>query len=410
VVNVVAAHDVAVTGVAAPTPVTVGQAQTVTVNVSNQGTLAETFQVSLSDSLGATVGGPQNVMSLAAGGSQALSFAWTPSVAGTHTLTATAATVSGETDTADNSGTAISVVNIVTVRDVAVTGVTAPTPVTVGQAQTVTVNVANQGTFVETFQVSLSDSLGATVGVPQNVTSLAAGGSQALSFAWTPTIAGTHTLTATAATVSGETDTADNVRAATSQAIDGTLSLNIRVSTGNDDAEEALAGTVTLSSSDLELIRSVDGGLVGSAGDQTVGMRFNKVGIPKGATITNAYVQFKVDETSSGATTLAIQGQAADNATTFLTSAFNISSRPRTAAAVSWAPEPWPTIGVIGAAQRTPNLAPIIQEIVNRPGWASGYSIVVIITGTGKRVAVAFNGEAAGAPLLHVEYTLAPAS
>ncbi|PWB78994.1 MAG: hypothetical protein C3F08_07680, partial [Candidatus Methylomirabilota bacterium] len=162
-----AANDVAVTGVTAPTTVTMGTAQTVTVAVANQGTVAETFQVSLADSLGSTVGSPQTVTALAAGATQALSFAWTPTVAGTHTLTATAATVSGETDTVDNVGTAAAVVSVATTHDVAVTGVTAPTPVTMGTAQTVTVAVANQGTVAETFQVSLSDSLGATVGAPQ---------------------------------------------------------------------------------------------------------------------------------------------------------------------------------------------------------------------------------------------------
>jgi uncharacterized protein YjiK len=101
-------------------------------------------------------------------------------------------------------------------HDVAVTGVTAPTPVIVNTAQTVTVNVANQGNETETFTVTLADSLAATVGGPQTVTNLAGGGTQTLTFAWTPTAIGTHTLTATASTVTGETDTADNVRTATS--------------------------------------------------------------------------------------------------------------------------------------------------------------------------------------------------
>ena len=400
--TVVSTHDVAVTSVTAPTSVTLGQAQTVTVSLSNQGTFPETFLLSLSDSLGATIGAPQTVTGLAAGGSQALSFAWTPTVTGTHTLTATAATVTGETDTADNVGTATSQVSSVPVHDVAVTGVTAPTPVTLGQAQTVTVTLANQGTSAETFQVSLSDSLGATIGAPQTVTGLAAGGSQALSFAWTPTMTGTHTLTATAATVVGETDTADNVWTTTVETINNSIpSLDIRVTASSDDAEEALAGSVDRGSSDLELVED--------ATIQTVGLRFNNVGIPKGATITSAYIQFKVDETSSVATTLNIQGQAADNAATFSTAAFNISSRPRTAAVVSWSPAAWTTVGAVGTAQRTANLAPVIQEIVGRPGWLNGSSLVIIITGTGKRVAVAYNGEQAGAPLLHVEYVLTPA-
>jgi hypothetical protein len=46
----------------------------------------------------------------------------------------------------------------------------------------------------------------------------------------------------------------------------------------------------------------------------------------------------------------------------------------------------------------------VIQEIVNRPGWASGNSLVILISGTGKRVAESFNGDKTGAALLHVEY------
>ena len=46
----------------------------------------------------------------------------------------------------------------------------------------------------------------------------------------------------------------------------------------------------------------------------------------------------------------------------------------------------------------------LIQEIVNRPGWANGNAIAFIITGSGHRTAVAYNGTTSKAPLLHVEY------
>jgi hypothetical protein len=46
----------------------------------------------------------------------------------------------------------------------------------------------------------------------------------------------------------------------------------------------------------------------------------------------------------------------------------------------------------------------VIQEIVNRPGWVVGNPLALIVTGTGKRVADAFEGHAAGAPLLHLDY------
>jgi hypothetical protein len=82
----------------------------------------------------------------------------------------------------------------------------------------------------------------------------------------------------------------------------------------------------------------------------------------------------------------------------------NIPSRAQTAASVAWTPPGWPTVAAAGTAQRTPSLVPLIQEIVNRPGWASGNALALIPTGTGKRVAEAFEGAAAGAPLLHLEY------
>jgi hypothetical protein len=151
-------------------------------------------------------------------------------------------------------------------------------------------------------------------------------------------------------------------------------------------------------SSDLELV--YDGN------NQVVGMRFSGVSIPKGATITNAYLQFKVDETSTEATTLSIKGERSPNALAFTNTARNLSTRLRTTKAVSWSPSSWKTLKVMGAGQRSPNLAPVIQEIVNQTGWTSGNSLVMIITGSGHRVAEAYEVDPGGAPLLHIEYTI----
>jgi hypothetical protein len=82
----------------------------------------------------------------------------------------------------------------------------------------------------------------------------------------------------------------------------------------------------------------------------------------------------------------------------------NISSRPRTTATVAWAPAPWTTVNEAGANQRTPTLATIVQEIVSRPGWASGNAMAFVITGTGTRTASAFDDGAALAAKLIVNY------
>jgi len=176
--------------------------------------------------------------------------------------------------------------------------------------------------------------------------------------------------------------------------------IEVQVTDSSDDAEESPSGHTNLSSSDLELV--YDGG------HQTAGIRFKGVGIPPGARIQNAYIQFKADERNSGAASLAIAGEDRDDAQTFGATYQNISSRKQTTASVSWSPVAWATVGQAGPDQRTPNIAPVIQELVNRSGWSSGNSLVIIITGTGERTAVSYDGNHTGAPVLHVEYTASP--
>lgn len=174
-------------------------------------------------------------------------------------------------------------------------------------------------------------------------------------------------------------------------------SIDVRVRSSSDDAEESSSGSMSLTSGDLELV--VDGSTT-----QKVGLRFTGLTIPRGATIVAAYVQFTVDEAQSTSTSLAIRGQAADNAAAFSSATNNVSSRTTTSATVNWSPATWSTIGQAGSAQRTPELKTIVQEIVNRSNWSPGNSLVVLITGSGHRTAVAFDGSASKAPLLHIEY------
>ena len=176
-------------------------------------------------------------------------------------------------------------------------------------------------------------------------------------------------------------------------------SFSVRVSAGSDDAEEFTAsnGWIYLTGNDLELIHDSE--------DQIVGMRFNSIPIPNGATILDARVQFTVKDATTGACSLVIRGQAADHATTFTTSRYNISSRLLTSAAVNWTPAAWPAVGAAGPDQQTPNLSSILQEIVSRPGWQSGNSLALIVTGSGTRTASAYERSASQAPQLLVTYS-----
>lgn len=172
----------------------------------------------------------------------------------------------------------------------------------------------------------------------------------------------------------------------------------VRVRAGADDAEQALSGFVGLSSSDLEL--TTDGST-----QQVVGLRFAGLQVPRGATITNAYVQFRTDEVSTGTASLTVRAEAADNAQAYTSSSGNVTSRTTSTTSVSWSPPSWNATGETGAAQRTPDVSGLVQAVVDRTGWAQGNALALQVSGTGRRTAVAFEGGASFAPLLHVEYT-----
>jgi hypothetical protein len=166
--------------------------------------------------------------------------------------------------------------------------------------------------------------------------------------------------------------------------------LSLSIGDGDDDVEEASGGQMLFASGDLAL---------GAA--QRVGLRFDGVNIPPGWVVNAAWLQFRADEAGSAGASLTIQGEASADAAPFVRADGSLSGRPRTAAAVAWSPAPW-SVGQAGTAQRSPDLAPVLQEIIDRPGWASGNAIALVVGGSGSRVADSFEG--GFATQLHVEF------
>ncbi len=181
---------------------------------------------------------------------------------------------------------------------------------------------------------------------------------------------------------------------------DPTMTFDSYVEAKWDDAEERADGTIGREGTTIELGEHL------SNGAQTDGFRFNWLDIPQGATILNAYIQFTAHDRDISGANLLIKGEASDNAATFLNVDNDISSRTTTTASVAWSPSQWNTINQRGVDQRTPNLAPILQEIVNRPGWQSGNSAAFIITGTGTRRAYGYEGNPCDAAMLHIEWEM----
>jgi len=142
------------------------------------------------------------------------------------------------------------------------------------------------------------------------------------------------------------------------------------------------------------------------------GMRFTNVTIPQGATIVTAYLTLRARDTLDGTVANSkIRGENVDNAATFSTLA-NYQGRAKTTALVSWNSIPaWTDVN----NYNSPEIKTIIQEIVDRGGWASGNALVVFwedhdgnSSSGAFRTALSYDNNATYAPKLHIEYTIPP--
>jgi len=185
--------------------------------------------------------------------------------------------------------------------------------------------------------------------------------------------------------------------------ISGTVTICAGISDGGNDIEELHDGSMYMSSSDLELIYDSNAARL----EQKIGLRYEDLGIPQGAIIESAYLQFTTDETSSGVVNLTIQGENSGDASPFTFANDNLSARSTTQAAVVWSPPNWSVIGERTSKQQTPDLKAILQEIVNRNDFDQNSAIAFVISGSGinKRVAKAYEGSPALAPELCITFT-----
>ncbi len=270
----------------------------------------------------------------------------------------------------------------------------------------IAVTVVNQVPLIATTSLPA-----ATAGVPYNQ-SLAATGDGTVSWSddggtlpnWlslsvagtltgTPPSAQTVNFTVRAADAdlivgAGDEDTQAYTLVVNSSGGGGDVTINRTVGASTDD-DETTGGIV---SSDLEL------------GNTFVGVRFTNISIPQGKTIVSARLTFTRE--SSGATTNAasvtVFGEDRNNAATFVNGSSEPFDRTRTTASVGWSIA---SGGAAGATRVSPELKSIVQEIVNRAGWASGNAMVFLLRNDSGRWDAASWDDSATAPQLEITYT-----
>ena len=144
----------------------------------------------------------------------------------------------------------------------------------------------------------------------------------------------------------------------------------------SDDAEQENDEFDALYDDDL------DAGWEGEAVDLnilTTGLRFRDISVPKGAKIDSAFIYVHSHEakTAEDVAVLTIKAEATDNAVTFTEDAL-ISDRPSTSNTIEWTiAEEWG----LYTKHRTPNIAAVVQEVIDRDGWAKGNAIALMLEG-----------------------------
>jgi len=160
--------------------------------------------------------------------------------------------------------------------------------------------------------------------------------------------------------------------------------LNLQVGAGTDDARNN--GSTFPGTGNYSATGTYNNIGVGSDGVfHMVGARFLNLTIPQGAIINAADIQVCAQAATSTQCDWTIAAEDVDNAATFSSGhqpkdAYN----SRTSATADW------NIGTAswtaGSWHTSSDIAAVIQEIINRPGWVSGNALNVVVYNTDNTV------------------------
>ena len=110
----------------------------------------------------------------------------------------------------------------------------------------------------------------------------------------------------------------------------------------------------------------------------TIGLRFTNIGIAKNSIISKARVQFVCKSARLGTLKQNIYGHLSDNSPPFTTTPnFELTMRRKTISLVQWEIS---NIWFSEDSYETPNVATIIQEVVNLENWQAGNALSLIFT------------------------------
>jgi len=175
-------------------------------------------------------------------------------------------------------------------------------------------------------------------------------------------------------------------------------SLTAQVAASTDDANQD-GSDVSIGAPTLWV------GNASSPSSSYAGLRFTHLAIARGATISSAQLQVYSSQLQWQSIAFTLAGEANGNSPTFSPSD-PPAARALTAHSVAsssnsqWQSNTWYSVA---------EMAPVVQEIVNRPDWQSGNSLSLIARGAGsawgRKYAFSYSGSAASAPRLVISFS-----
>jgi WD40 repeat protein len=137
------------------------------------------------------------------------------------------------------------------------------------------------------------------------------------------------------------------------------------------------------------------------------GLRFTNVTLPAGATIVSARLEFYTGENEWIGLQVQLAAENADTSAAFSSTALP-STRTLTTARLDhasddeWLANNWYLLE---------DVAPLLQEVVNRPGWVAGNNLALILRNTdssswGRKHLMSYEGDPAFAPRLVIVYSM----
>ncbi|MCU1718156.1 PilC/PilY family type IV pilus protein [Pseudomonas sp. 5P_3.1_Bac2] len=135
-------------------------------------------------------------------------------------------------------------------------------------------------------------------------------------------------------------------------------------------------------------------------------LRFQNVGIPQGATVTGATLNFVPAAANANPVTFEVRAERADDATAFVNGS-NLNSRSKTTALTTWTPAEWPNQATPEPIEG-PDVTALVQEVVSSTGWCGNNAMAFYLSptaGSGTRSAHSFDGSGGLQPTLTISYT-----